>query len=204
MESRGDASTATRSQVYRPPRPPSKPEYSIDDLDAHFADTVVPSHGAASLRTGPGTLHYWTSSEESTDEEGDETGSISRLHIFNRAAQPLYPPYIFTRSHLEILTKNINRIIPVFRRVGYHGAGKHIWDGYVKIVSVDVVPAKSPELTSFIAAKVKAGGLRTERTKEQWEETFGVDWYKVKLVSIKTSMGDPMDIKDIHKALEDI
>ena len=72
-----------------------------------------------------------------------------------------------------------------------------MFEGYVKVVSVEIVESKSDELKRFIERKVRVGGLREERTKEQWEGTFGEDWFKVRLESLKSDIGDPMGFEEV-------
>jgi len=72
----------------------------------------------------------------------------------------------------------------------------------VRITSVDVVPARSDELKEFIIMKIEEGGMHKERTREEWEEVFGVNWVKVTLKRVDTEVGHPMEIQDIRTALE--
>jgi hypothetical protein len=196
--------------------------YTSIEIDRHFQDSVVPSKGQAKNRSpGGGTFHQWAVTSNLTITlpssdliDLDPTSSapppskevllgahiISRVTIFDHAAQPMYPPYIFTRSEPATLASNVGRIIPLFRQVP-HDRNKHVADGYVKIIAIDIVPARSDELTEFVEKKIAAGGLRRERTKEQWDETVGTDWWKVTLRPVEVGMGDPMKISDIRGAL---
>jgi len=128
---------------------------------------------------------------------------LSRATIFEiNSAQPRYPPYIFTRSDAETLTFNVGRVIPVFRHITTDWGRRFVSDGYVRITSVDVVPARSDELKEFIIMKIEEGGMHKERTREEWEEVFGVNWVKVTLKRVDTEVGHPMEIQDIRTALE--
>lgn len=61
---------------------------------------------------------------------------------------------------------------------------------------------KSDELRMFLERKVQIGGLRSERTEEQWEGTFGEDWYKVCLEEVASGLGDPMGLEDVREVFE--
>ena len=171
--------------------------YSAEEIDVHFGDSILPSSSKPSLRTtGPATFNVWNI--ESDASPADYV--LSRLTIFAYAAQPLYPPYVYTRSDQTILSKNVGRVIPVFRQFP-QSRGKFYSDGYVRIMTVEIIPAKSDDLKTFITRKVAQGGLPKERTKEQWEDTFGADWCRVTLALVNTEMGDPMDLSDIRSAM---
>ena len=77
-----------------------------------------------------------------------------------------------------------------------------MFDGYVRVVRVEIVEGNSAELRRFVERKVQIGGLREERTKEQWESTFGEDWYKVRLETVESDIGDPMGIEDMREVFE--
>jgi len=128
---------------------------------------------------------------------------LSRATIFEvNSAQPLYPPYIFTRSDAETLTFNVGRVIAVFRHITTDWGRRFVSDGYARITSVDVVPARSDELKEFIMMKIEEGGMQKERTRDEWDEVFGVNWVKVTLNKVDTEVGDPMEIQDIRTILE--
>lgn len=129
---------------------------------------------------------------------------LSRLTVFAKSAQPFYPPFIYTPSDPTVLTYNIGRIIPVFRAMGCSRMGTFRWDGYVKIMDMEIVPGGSDELKSFISEKVQMGGLQKERTKEQWEKTFSSSWSKVTLERVVTGIGDPMEIIDIRRVIDSL
>jgi hypothetical protein len=78
----------------------------------------------------------------------------------------------------------------------------YTFERYVRIVTVDVVSARSNALKSFIFKKIKAGGLRRERTAEEWAATFEVDWHKVSLVPFDECEINPMEVKDVRSFLE--
>jgi hypothetical protein len=195
---------------------------SSEEIDDHFKDDILPSPSKLGKgKTTTATFHMWSVHDDpvppevslmdlnptvsNPDTAADETNLaetstrsvISRITIFDRAAQPLYPPDIYTRSDASTLRQSIGRTVPVFHRcpyVRYQKAPTYRFEEYVKIVSVDVIPAKSEELTRFIARKVAVGGLRKERTKEQWEDTFGSGWCKVTVEAVKDcKIGDPME-----------
>jgi hypothetical protein len=67
---------------------------------------------------------------------------------------------------------------------------------------VDIVPARSDELKEFIAMKIEEGGMPKEKTRKEWEEVFGVNWFKVTLKKADTEVGHPMEIQDIRTTLE--
>src|SRR5208282_2100744 len=118
--------------------------------DTHFSDYPLPSASKPHLRTtSPATFNVWyIESDPATLVDTDETdaspaeGVLSRLTIFARASQPLYPPYVYTRSEHTILSKNVGRVIPVFRQIP-RSCGIFTWDGYVRIMAVEIIPAKS-------------------------------------------------------------
>jgi len=90
-----------------------------------------------------------------------------------KGAQPLVPRYINTRSDVQILGASVGRVVPVLRQIPETG-NAYTFEQYVKIVAVEIVPARSDKLKSFIVKKVKAGGLRRERAEEQWAAAFDV------------------------------
>ena len=69
------------------------------------------------------------------------------------------------------------------------------------MISVEIIAARSDDLRALIAMKVQQGGLRKERTKEQWEETFGENWCKVTLEPVDIEIGDPMAVANIRTAI---
>src|SRR5271168_3999475 len=97
--------------------------YSAREINIHFKDIAVPSdhqYREVSPRD-VATFFFWPFSEE--DQSGKEEDQphdgpsgtislISRLTIFNRGAQPSYPPYIYTRSDQSVLHRNLGRQIP--------------------------------------------------------------------------------------------
>lgn len=182
-------------------------------IDDHFADTPLPSASKSKTRKSTtSTFHIWTVDTdpcipnlidlESTSHDPTNTlqSIISRVTVFERSAQPMYPPYIYTRSDHTILTANIGRIIPLFRESIRRN--NFTWGGYVKIINVDSIPVDSKELKVFIQMKIDSGGLKKERTKEQWQDTFSIDWCKVTLRHVEVGMGDPVNIADIQGALQ--
>jgi hypothetical protein len=198
--------------------------YTAEELDKHFGDCILPSTSQQShSKSSPATFNIWkiepiqqnTSANvhlmdvdindaATTDPIPVDHQVLSRLTIFSKSAQPLYPPAVYTRSEATILSNNIGRIIPVFHTNGPTGWGTYRWDGYVKIVAMEVIPGRSDELRNFISKKVQYGGLKKERTKEQWEETFGSDWCKVTIACVVTQIGNPMDIANIRDALNSL
>jgi hypothetical protein len=191
-----------------------------DAINAHFGDIPLPSAGNAVVRprnTGTATFHTWIVEAESSSsstsnlinfEPTDPTAEppksiISRVTVFDHAAQPMYPPYIFTRSDYSTLSANIGRIVPLFRQLP-RTKNQFVSRGYHKIVTVEVISSQSDELKNFIEMKVRAGGLKKERTKEQWQDTFGTDWVKVTLRPVEIGISDPMGVPDIRAALEDL
>ena len=181
--------------------------YTAEALDLHFADSILPSSPKANLRiTSPGTFNVWQNWDESTptqisaDVADPVNFLLSRVTIFARGAQPWYPPFIYTRSESDTLTRNIGRPIPIFRQIPF-ARGEFTWDGYVKVISVEIIAARSDDLRALIAMKVQQGGLRKERTKEQWEETFGENWCKVTLEPVDIEIGDPMAVANIRTAI---
>jgi hypothetical protein len=128
-------------------------KYTADELAVHFADSVISSTSSTKSfppkTTGAATFHIWKSDTKCSPEvnlidvdiatmEAVKPDMVSRITIFDRAAQPLYPPSIYTRSDHGTLTSNIGKIIPIFRRVPRQ-RDLFAWDGYVKIISVDIV-----------------------------------------------------------------
>jgi hypothetical protein len=217
---------ATQSEMMGNPK-----EYSSEEIDDHFKDDILPSpsRSLGKAKATNATFHIWTVHDHPSPSELDlmdlnptlsdpdtarnddnlaETSTrkvISRITIFDKAAQPLYPPDIYTRSDASTLRQNIGRTIPVFRRQPYikHKAPKYSFEEYVTIVSVDVIPAKSEELTTFIAKKVAVGGLRKERTKEQWEDTFGSGWSKVTVETVQDcEIGDPVEVPNVREMVQ--
>jgi hypothetical protein len=208
-------------------RTPTRNVYKTESINIHFGDTVLPSigkqvksGGKAPRTTGTATFHIWTiesdgistdTSTTSTDLIDLEAASanknsqcvISRVTFFDRAAQPMYPPYIFTRSEHSTLTANVGRIVPLFHQVPQR-RNQFVNQGYVKIIAVDVVSAGSEELKDFIERKVAVGGLKKKRTKEQWQDTLSTDWFKVTLRPMEMGIGDPMDVVDIRETLESL
>jgi hypothetical protein len=77
-----------------------------------------------------------------------------------------------------------------------------MFDGWVRIGSVEIVLAQSEELRRFVERKVLVGGLQRERTKEQWESTLGEDWFKVYLEGVESEIGDPMELADVKEVFE--
>jgi hypothetical protein len=183
--------------------------YSAEEIDVHFRDSIIPSSSKTHLRTtSPATFNVWNiESDPATLIDIDETNAspansiLSRLTIFAYAAQPLYPPYVYTRSEHTILSKNVGRVIPIFRQIP-QSRRKFIWDGYVRVVAMEIIPAKSDDLKAFITRKIAQGGLQNERTKEQWEETFGADWCRVTLAFVNPEIGDPMDLTNIRSVID--
>jgi hypothetical protein len=191
-----------------------------DAINAHFGDIPLPSAGKPIARprnTGTATFHTWTiepdSSSttpfdlinlESTDPTTEPPKSIiSRVTVFDHAAQPSYPPYIYTRSEYATLSANIGRIVPLFRQVP-RTKNQFVSRGYLKIVATGVISSQSEELKNFIEMKVQAGGLKKERTKEQWQDTFSTDWVKVTLRPVEIGMSDPMGVPDIRTTMNDL
>jgi hypothetical protein len=78
----------------------------------------------------------------------------------------------------------------------------YTFEQYVRIVAVDVIPARSNALETFISKKIRAGGLRRERTAEEWAATFEVDWYKVSLIPFDECEINPMEVTDVRGFLE--
>ena len=199
--------------------------YTAEELDKHFRDCILPSTSQQShSKSSPATFNIWKiepiqpntfANVHLMDIDIDEAATtnpipvehqvLSRLTIFAKSAQPLYPPIVYTRSEAAVLNNNIGTVIPIFLTNERTGWGTYRWDGYVKIVAVEIIPGRSDELRNFIAKKVQYGGLQKERTKEQWEETFGSDWCKVTVArEVVTEIGDPMDIADIRDALNSL
>jgi hypothetical protein len=183
--------------------------YSTEELDAHFQDIVLPSRGSAqgqrrSLSSAQGTFNIWTAISDKCDGNATDENifpPISRMTIFSRA-QPLFPPFIYTRSDPKILGENVGRVFPVFPQIP-RSRNLYIFDRYVKIVAVDTVQARSDELKSFICKKIKSGGMSRERTKEQWEGTFEVDWHRVSLIPFDMEREiNPMHVNDLAGFVE--
>jgi hypothetical protein len=185
-----------------------KCQYTSEEIEAQFHDVLLPSptkqaHGHNSAH---GTFMMWPASDDECDGEGDAVRTtnaslMTRLSIFARGAQPLYPPFIYTKSDIDALRGNIGRVIAVFRQIPKMYK-MYTFERYVRIVTVDVVSARSNALKSFIFKKIKAGGLRRERTAEEWAATFEVDWYKVSLVPFDECEINPMEVKDVRSFLE--
>lgn len=189
--------------------------YRAEDIQAHFDDSPLASSKTNKsprplFRSTNATFHTWPMQSDRTpelnlmDEAVPATPKLlSRATVFEaNSAQPLYPPYIYTRSDPEILRFNIGRVIPVFRHIKTDHGRRCISDGYSRITAVDLVPAKSDELKEFIVMKIEEGGMQKKRTRKEWEKVFGVNWYKVTLTSLNTELGDPMQIEDIRNTLE--
>src|SRR5271154_1233086 len=188
--------------------------YQTEDIQVHFGDTPLasskPKKSQKPSRANNATFHVWPSDSDSPlqlnlmDEDIPPTPKIlSRATIFEvNSAQPLYPPYIFTRSDEETLTFNIGRVIPVFRHITTDWGRRFVSDGYVRITAVDVVPGRSDELKEFILMKIEEGGMPKEKTRKEWEEVFGGNWFKVTLNKVDTEVGHPMEIQDIRTTLE--
>ena len=188
--------------------------YSIEELDNHFGDSILPSSSKPAIsKSTLGTFNIWTvhsnpaviihlidmdANDAATEDPIPvEEHILSRLTVFARSAQP-FSTIIYTRSEPTVLTKNIGRIIPVFRATGHAKRGAYSWDGYVKVVAIEIIPGRSDELKRFISKKVQMEGLQKERTKEQCEETFGSDWCKAALASVVPTIGDPREITDVR------
>ena len=73
---------------------------------------------------------------ENTDPNPME-GVLSRLTIFARAAQPLYPPYVYTRSERTTLSKNIGSVFHQIPR----SRGKFTCNICVRVIAVEIIPA---------------------------------------------------------------
>jgi hypothetical protein len=190
--------------------------YQAEDVQVHFGDSPLasakPKKSQKSFRATGATFHTWPLQSDSTselnlmDEDVPATPKLlSRATIFEANwAQPLYPPYIFTRSDAETLTFNIGRVISVFRQIKTDCGKKYISDGYARITAVDVIPARSDQLKEFIIVKIEDGGMQKERTRKEWDEVFGVNWFKVTLTRLHTELGDPMEIQEIRSTLEEL
>jgi len=192
------------------PTPPKR-LHTAEDLDLHFNDIKIPSSKTSGVWHGPGpsTFHAWQTpiSTEQTDPTFSSTpppsdNRISRITFFDKKSQPFYPPYIYTRTHHPTLHANLGRIAPLFRQMGYGKNRKYVFGKYVRIMRVDIVEGKSDELRMFLETKVQAGGLSSQRTREQWEGTFGENWYKVYLEQVDTRLGDPMGLEDVREVFE--
>jgi len=92
-------------------------------------------------------------------------------------------------------------MVPIFRQIGFKDR-KYLFEGWVRITSVEIVQAKSDELKRFVEKKVQVGGLQMERTREQWEDTLGENWYKVYLMEVDSEIGDPMELADVRDVLK--
>ena len=88
-------------------------------------------------------------------------------------------------------------MVPTFRQIGFKDR-KYLFEGWVRVASVEIVQAKSDELKRFVERKVQVGGLQMERTREQWEDTLGENWYKVYLEEVANEIGDPMELADVR------
>ena len=88
-------------------------------------------------------------------------------------------------------------MVPTFRQIGFNDR-KYLFEGWVRVASVEIVQAKSDELKRFVERKVQVGGLQMERTREQWEDTLGENWYKVYLEEVDSEIGDPMELADVR------
>lgn len=211
-EWRGHANNATKepgmshNSPYKPATA-NKFGYSDSELNIHFQDAVLPSSGGNRPPDSihPGTFNFWHNLN--TNPDGDDPGqhppaTISRMSIFSKGAQPLFPPYIYTRSRLEVLRANVGRVVPLFRPIPRTN-NRFSFERWVKIVAVDILPEGSEELKSFVVKKVKAGGYAKERTQEQWEATFTGDWYKVAVISFDTKEKiNPMEVQDVRALIE--
>src|SRR5579859_704413 len=185
----------------------SQKPYTAEALDLHFQDSKIPSSKKSEIPSPwPSTFHSWPSipchpTPISTPSTFRLYGTISRITIFNSRAQPFYPPYIYTRTHYDTLRANIGRMVPIFRQIGFKDR-KYLFEGWVRITSVEIVQAKSDELKRFVEKKVQVGGLQMERTREQWEDTLGENWYKVYLMEVDSEIGDPMELADVRDVLK--
>jgi hypothetical protein len=182
--------------------------YTAEELDLHFQDSKVPSSKTSEIPTPwPSTIHSWPSLPSSHPTPLSPTssphlyGTISRITVFNTKAQPFYPPYIYTRTHYDTLRANTGRRVPIFRQIGFRDR-KYLFDGWVRIGSVEIVLAQSEELRRFVERKVLVGGLQKERTKEQWESTLGEDWFKVYLEGVESEIGDPMELAEVKEVFK--
>lgn len=92
-------------------------------------------------------------------------------------------------------------MVPTFRQIGFKDRG-YLFEGWVRIASVEIVQAQSDELKRFVERKVEVGGLQKERTKEQWEGTLGENWLKVYLEGVDSEIGDPMELADVRAVLK--
>ena len=80
---------------------------------------------------------------------------------------------------------------------------KYVFERCVRIVAVNVVPARPNAMRNFIFTKIKARGLRRERTAEEWEATFDVDWYKGSLVPFDRECEvNPKEAKHVRRFLK--
>jgi hypothetical protein len=181
--------------------------YSICELDRRFQDAVLlsRSRNRAPNSIHPGTFNVWHSADTSPDggDPGQQSAaaSISRITLF-RGTQPLCPPYIYTRSTLEVLRANVGRVVPLFPQ-STRGACAYTFERWVKIVAVDIIPEGSEELKGFVLKKVNAGGYPKERTQMQWKATFTGDWYKVTVISFDMKEEiNPMEAQDARALIE--
>jgi len=188
--------------------------YSAREINIHFKDIAVPSdhqyRDAASREVA--TFFGWpfakedhsgTEQAEPNDGPSKQISLISRMTIFQRGAQPMYPPDIYTRSDPDVLHRNLGRQIPVYKQLEYPNSRYFRFTGYVKLVAIERIEANSDALKRFIGQKVKAGGLANERTREQWEEIFGTAWTKLSTRPVTNNeLGDPMtSMEDVYGTL---